>query len=144
MKDLIELARESGASTSSDGVDYVAVRFTPKHLTAFAEAIRAEQAQRIAELEAAIAASAQIDTKGDCHSDEAVLSRELYERMEEVRAQDAARWQWARKNLLSATFQSGKHNSGQTSIQPFNEANTDWYWDRVADDFRTAIKEPKP
>jgi len=53
-----------------------------------------------------------------------------------VQAEHEARWQWARKNLLSATFQSGRHNSGATSLSPVGEANTDWYWDRVVDDLR--------
>lgn len=53
----------------------------------------------------------------------------------------AARWMWARKNLLSACFQSGKHNSGQTSITPTGEANTDWYWDKIADQFRGIAPE---
>ncbi|WP_321867269.1 hypothetical protein [Paraburkholderia tropica] len=45
----------------------------------------------------------------------------------------AARWEWARSNLLSASIQSGPHKQNVTSINPVGDATVDAFWDTLAD-----------
>lgn len=46
---------------------------------------------------------------------------------------DAERWGWARSKLLSASFASGKHDSGITAISKCFNSDSPEYWDDVAD-----------
>lgn len=95
---------------------------------------------RIAELESdrnswrALAESAKRDLSSRAASPQLAQT----ERALTDDSRDAARWQWARANLLSASIQSGPHKQNITSVNPIGDANTATFWDAFADVALTA------
>jgi hypothetical protein len=73
----------------------------------------------------------------DCNKATATQSA-LTERALTDEPADAARWQWARANLLSASIQSGPHKQNVTNVNPIGDANTAAFWDAFADVALTA------